>query len=347
MLNFCTLFDSNYLSRGLAMYQSLSRHCKDFHLYVFAFDNKAFEVLQKLNLLNTTIVSLKQFEDEELLKVKKERSEIEYLWTCSSSVILYVLENYKVDNCTYLDADIYFFNSPKVLIDEIGNNSVIVTKHRYTPKYDFSAISGIYCVQFMLFRNDETGKKVLKWWRNTCIDSCYIDKKSGKCGDQKYLDGWTERFSGIHVLQHLGGGVAPWNIQQYDFYLKSTQLFGREKKTKKEFKVIFYHFQDFKFLNNNKVGIGGYDTSKDVINIFYKPYLKQLVKIRKDIFLVDNSFDPHGTANIIRRKKNLGKPKKNLRTLLGLIKRKIMGIKSDQNIYDISNLGSEPLWRKL
>ena len=337
MLNFCTLFDSYYLSRGVAMYQSLSRHCKDFHLYVFAFDNKAFEVLQKLNLLNTTIIPLKQFEDEKLLKVKKDRDRVEYLWTCSSSIILYVLENYKVDNCTYLDADIYFFNSPKVLIDEVGNNSVMITKHRYTLKYDQSNTSGVYCVQFMFFKNDRTGIEVLKWWRNACINWCYRKVEKGKFGDQKYLDDWPERFRGIHVLQHLGGGVAPWNIQQYDFFLKGTQLFGKEIKTKREFKVIFYHFHNFKFLNNNKVNLGGYETSENAINALYKPYLGNLEKIKRDILSVDNSFDPHRTIT----------KKKNLRTILGFMKRRIMGIKNIQNIYDVSNLKGDTLWRKL
>ena len=330
MYNFCTLFDSNYLSRGLAMYESLSRHCKDFHLYVFAFDSKTFEVLRKFNLSNTTIISLDQFEDKELLKVKKERSKVEYLWTCSSSIILYVLENYKVDNCTYLDADIYFFNSPNGLIDEVGNNSVIITKHRYTLKYDQSTTSGIYCVQFVFFRNDETGIKVLRWWRDTCIKWCYITTESGRFGDQKYLDDWPERFRGVHVLQHLGGGLAPWNIQQYDFYLKYTQLFGRENKTKKEFEVIFYHFHGLKFLNNNKVDLGGYEISKNVINTFYKPYLKHVEKIKRDILSIDNSFDPHGTVRI----------KKNLKTIPRYIKRRIIGvIKSNYNIYNISSFG--------
>lgn len=42
------------------------------------FDNKEFEVLQKFNLSNINIISLEQFEDEELLKVKKERSRVKY-----------------------------------------------------------------------------------------------------------------------------------------------------------------------------------------------------------------------------------------------------------------------------
>ena len=87
MLNFCTLFDSGYLSRGLAMYESLNRHCKDFHLYVFAFNDECFSVLKSLYLANMTVISLPEFEDEELLKVKPTRSRGEYCWTCSSSTI--------------------------------------------------------------------------------------------------------------------------------------------------------------------------------------------------------------------------------------------------------------------
>ena len=139
-------------------------------------------------------------------------------------------------------------------------------------------------------------------------------------------------------MQHLGGGLAPWNIQQYDFYLKGTQLFGREIKTKKEFKVIFYHFHALNFLNNNKVNlVEGYEISENVINAFYKPYLRHLEKIKRDILSVDSSFDPHVTIT----------KKKNLRKILGFIKKRMMGIKNNQNIYDISNLKGGTLWRKL
>ena len=67
MINYCTLFNCNYLTRGLAMYESLKEHSKDFHLFIFAFDDRSYELLNKLNLEFVTVISLLEFEDEELL----------------------------------------------------------------------------------------------------------------------------------------------------------------------------------------------------------------------------------------------------------------------------------------
>ena len=249
MLNFCTLFDSGYLSRGLAMYESLNRHCKDFHLYVFAFNDECFSVLKSLYLANMTVISLPEFEDEELLKVKPTRSRGEYCWTCSSSTILYVLDNYDVDHCTYIDADLYFFASPQILLDEMDESeSVLITPHRYTPQYDQSEKTGIYCVQFVYFRNNQQGRKVLTWWRKACLEWCYNRFEDGRFGDQKYLDDWPERFEGVHVLQHLGGGVAPWNMQQYRFEQQGKEIIGIELETEKQFPLVFYHFHSLVFV---------------------------------------------------------------------------------------------------
>ena len=215
MYNFCTLFDSNYLSRGIAMYESLKRHCTNFHLYIITFDDKAYSILNKLALENITVVSLKEFENEKLLAVKPTRSRAEYCWTCTPSTILYIFDTYKVENCTYIDADLYFYSSPQVLFDEMDNKSVLITQHRFTPKYDRSKIAGKYCVQFMTFKNNTDGLKVLNWWVDACIEWCYDKYEDGKFGDQKYLDDWTIRFKGIvHDLKHLGGGMAPWNIDR-------------------------------------------------------------------------------------------------------------------------------------
>ncbi len=296
MYNFCTLFDSNYLSRGIACYRSLEKHCNDFHLYIFAFDAKSFNVLKKLNFKNATIISLKEFEDAKLLSVKPTRSIAEYCWTSTSSTILYVFENFKVDNCTYIDSDIYFYSSPKVLFDEMGDKSILLTEHRYSPKYNKALKAGKYCVQFVTFKNDDRALKALKWWRDRCIEWCYNRFEDGKFGDQLYLDDWTERFEGVHVMKHLGGGLAAWNIQQYSFKYANGDLIGTEINSDKKFNVVFYHFHYLRFFNNDQIELGRRTLNKNVLDTFYKPYINYLDEIKSEITTLDSSFNPNGAT---------------------------------------------------
>jgi hypothetical protein len=296
-MNFCTLFDSNYLSRGVALYRSLEEQTTQFHLYILAFDDTCADVLKKLNLLNATVITLPQFEDEDLLRVKKERTRGEYCWTSTSSLILYCIQNFKLDHCTYLDADMYFYQSPKVLLDEIPKHcSVLITEHRYTPKYDQSATSGRYCVQFMYFRNDANGMKVLNWWRDACIEWCYNRMEDGKFGDQKYLDNWTAQFDGVWELQNLGGGLAPWNCQQYSFSQSNDTLMGVEKRTGLAFRPVFYHFHGLRFYQNNSAIFADkyYLLYLAVRRFFYYPYLKKIKAIEQEIKKVNTSIDPSG-----------------------------------------------------
>lgn len=282
MYNYCTLFNSDYLSRGLAMYESLKEHSQPFHLYIFAFDDRSETLLKKLNLDHMTVIGLNEFENERLLAVKDDRSAGEYCWTCTPSTIKYCIETYKLDNCTYLDADLYFYSDPSVLIEEMGAKSVLITEHRYTPIYDQSATSGIYCVQFMTFKNTPEGMHVLNWWVDACLDWCYARFEDGKFGDQKYLDDWTERFDCVHVLENLGGGVAPWNVQSFDFFNGDVEL-------------VFYHFQALRFLPDGKIDLSGCVLQHEVIENIYKPYVKCLVSISQNLKSYD-VYDFNGSA---------------------------------------------------
>ncbi|OGU72638.1 MAG: glycosyl transferase [Ignavibacteria bacterium RBG_16_34_14] len=311
---FCTLFDSKYVNYGIALYESLLTHCHRFHIYIFAFDDKCYSVLKELNLTHATIVQLKEFEDEKLLAIKPTRSKGEYCWTCIPSAINFVLDRYKVESCTYLDADIYFWNSPGKLLEEMGNNAVLITNHHYTPCYDQSGKSGTYNSQFITFKNNKEGRFVLEWWRNACIEWCYARHEKGKFGDQKYLDDWPERFNGVHVLNYLGGGVAPWNVQQYKIFKKGEVLYGKELNSITEFQVIFYHFHYVRFYTN-EVDIGGYRLSKEVKSLLYMPYIRHLEKIKHRLEVMHATVQVHGVYQAAN---------KDLITLLKYIKHRLM-----------------------
>jgi hypothetical protein len=297
MLNFVTLFNSNYLSRGLLMYNSLHRYGLNFHLYVIAFDDITYNYFQKYPHENLTVISLTQFEDEKLLAIKSTRSAGEYCWTCTASTVLYAINTFKLDHCVYIDADMCFYSNPQSLFNEWGEKSVLITEHRYTPEYDQCEISGTYCVQFVGFKNDTDGMLALNYWRESCIDWCYARAENGKFGDQKYLDDWPIRFKNVHVLQHLGGGLAPWNMQQYNFRKENTKLIGKEISTGNEFEAVFFHFHGLKMYTDNIVSLTGetYEMNASVLELFYKPYVDSLIHISKIIHKkTENTFNSNG-----------------------------------------------------
>ncbi|ACU02476.1 hypothetical protein [Pedobacter heparinus] len=285
MLKFCTLFNSAYLSRGLAMYNSLEQHCDDFHLYIVAFDEDCYDALLALQLSHASVIALKDFENEALLAVKMGRTPTEYCWTCSSSAIKYCIETYQLDHCTYVDADLLFFNNPKVLYDEMGDKSVLITKHRFTPCFDQSATSGVYCVQYLTFKNTLEGMTALNWWVDACLEWCFCRMEDNKFGDQKYLDDWTARFKGVHELKHLGGGVAPWNVQQYAFKRVAGKIRGTEFFSNNNFDLVFYHYHAFAYTWNNSYRLTNeiYPLNRNQIRHIYKPYVLALLKAEKTI----------------------------------------------------------------
>lgn len=284
-LNFVTLFNSNYLSRGMVLYESLQKHCPDFKLFVIAFDDITYNYFQKFPQKNLTVISLSQFEDDKLLAVKPTRSAGEYCWTCTASTVLYVINTFNLEHCVYIDADMCFYSNPQLLFDEWGDKSVLITEHRYTPQYDQCAISGTYCVQFVGFKNDKDGMLALNYWRDSCIDWCYARAEDGKFGDQKYLDDWTTRFQNVHVLKHLGGGLAPWNMQKYEFKQQNNVLIGKEISTGKEFETVFFHFHGLKIFKDNIASLTGddYEMNSEALELFYKPYIKDLIRVSADV----------------------------------------------------------------
>lgn len=292
MRHFCTYFDSHYLTRGLALYRSLERQCNfPFVLWILCFDDLTRQILKALPLPHAKLISREEFEagDLELQSVKGSRTLLEYYWTCTPSLPLFVLEkNPEIDEITYLDADLFFFSSPEPIYEEFSGYSILLIEHRYSKMHEsLREVAGIYNVQMMIFRKDKTGLEALRWWRGKCIDWCYRKSENGKFGDQLYLNDWPQRFHGSHVLQHIGAGVAPWNAARYQLRRKNGTVLVDNSP------VIFYHFHALALLND-WVGIAdkwSYDIPPNYFRLIYRPYFAALKAAFHEIRKIHPSFD--------------------------------------------------------
>ena len=289
---FCTLFDKNYLSRGLALYQSLIDHCDDFVLWVLCMDDSSYAILDRMRLDRVELIRLEEFEDNDLRNVKQTRSVAEYCWTCTAPLILYVMSKSPgAAHVAYLDADLLFYSDPGPVYDELDDNSILIVPHRYGPRYQgWEASSGIYNVSVVIFRNDSEGVKCLTWWRERCLEVCTLDPERGYCGDQKYLDDWPTRFRNVVVLRHKGGGLAPWNIADHQLSRRNGNILVDTVD------LIFYHFHSLQigesaFLSKRPIiASRGYGLTRQHLSTVYTPYARELRKAIKRVRQVDPSF---------------------------------------------------------
>ena len=296
MSAFCTMFDSRYFSRGIAMCESLLRHLPSAKIYVYALDEDCFRGVRAWGMPQVQAVPQSELEDDALRAVRPKRSWAEYCWTCTPYTVRHTLDRFGEKLCVYVDADVYFYASPKVLLDELDGADVMITEHRYSPAHDRTATSGIYNVQFIPFRDTPEARATLEWWRAACLDACELNPDKGRCGDQKYLDDWTTRFSKIHVMRNLGGGVAPWNVQQYSFRHSGRSVIGTVLATGEEFDLIFYHFHALRMTVRRNVQLTGlaYPLTADVVDLIYRPYVRHMLLIGHRLRGLGLRFDPHG-----------------------------------------------------
>jgi hypothetical protein len=261
-------------------------------------DEVAYSLLEKMQLKNAKLLPLADFEDDALRKAKQDRSVAEYCWTCAAPLIRFVMrQESQVTHVAYLDADLFFYSSPDPIYQELGDDSILIIGHRFSPQYKvLEKTSGIYNVSMIIFKKDPHGLECLDWWIDQVLRACYLDPEAGLCGDQKYLDDWPSRFRKVVVLQHKGGGMAPWNIANYRLSKKSGLIYMDSDE------LIFYHFHSLQLVKwrilNKRIFLAakGYRFTRKQLELVYSPYVRQLRTVMNEVERLSPGFSCGFTA---------------------------------------------------
>jgi hypothetical protein len=238
--HFVTLFDDSFLPIGLALYRSLVEQARPFRLWVVAIDAEVERHLAQLALPDLVVIPLSSIESPDLLAVKPGRTRAEYCWTLTPFTAQAVFDrDPSARRATYVDADVFFFDDPRILLEELDQSGkhVLVTEHAYAPEYDRSHDSGRFCVQFLTFDRSDAAREVMRWWQDRCLEWCFARYVDGKFGDQVYLDQWPTLFGqSVHIVRQVEKTLAPWNVRHFTD--------GRPSPAR----PVFYHFHGLRLL---------------------------------------------------------------------------------------------------
>lgn len=235
-MNFCTHCDKNYFYKAFALWKSLTEQCESFTLHWLCNDDDTFRQLNNLKLPNVIAYSLTELEkDEELSKAKSNppckygTQYSQYCWTLTPYFTNYILKQLpEGEKLIYADSDIFFYHSPKIILDIIGDKAIGIHSHGFSGAYR-DCETGWYNVGVTVLTNNEKGREISDVWKGWLLNpNNEYYNTHGMCGDQKYLDLFPKLWhDDVCVFDdNRCNHLAPWNT------------------TIKE-PVIFFHFSHF------------------------------------------------------------------------------------------------------
>lgn len=234
----CTISTYHHLYKTYALADSLARF--EHRLILLLVDGKGQQTLDHKNISFLRLEDLTVNGSKDIVD-KYSRNQDKLRWALKSILLLQLSESY--NQVIYVDNDIFFFNTPQFLFDELTKSNILLTPHFYpsSPKENQTWLEanfriGLYNAGFIGI--NKNAKTALEWWRDCCL---YELKKSywrGLFDDQKFLDLLPILFDNVKIIKHRGCNLAGWN----DYI----ELGDNE--------VIFIHFNNYtikKFANNS------------------------------------------------------------------------------------------------
>lgn len=270
MRHYVTLFDKDYLAKGLALFKSLQeRSSVPFTFNILALDNETNVALiinwDKSVGPNTpvgyTVYPYSAVSNPALDLMREYRTKAEFAWMMASYWLALNRCSYK--EVTYLDSDLFFYYDPELVWKEIGDKKVAIIPHRF-PEHDYARLApnGLFNVSWVTFREDPLAKKVLSQWVYQNLSKCSEES----AGDQKYLDNWPfDLEDKLCVIKPIGMGAGPWNIYTYKT-TEGPQVNGEP--------LVFFHLHEHR--RKGSKTRTGYPITSDNIKYIYEPYEKVL-----------------------------------------------------------------------
>ena len=243
-----TSVNTNYLNRASILAKSVKKHSPEVHFVLLLVEPKLIlsGALQRKILESSPefdeILTLQDFK----MSVRSSLYSLPVVEACTAikgEAMLHLLSRHDVEVATYLDPDLYFYQSLNLIIKEHEQNDVLLTPHLLSPPISTSHIlndeiygvakHGVFNLGFISCKATIKSIEVISWWADRLSDYCKVDYSEGLFTDQKWFDMAPAYFDCIGIVKHQGWNIAPWNFHERDVTKSSPE------------ELFFIHFSKF------------------------------------------------------------------------------------------------------
>jgi hypothetical protein len=220
---------------------------------------------------------------------------IEFSTSLKAFIAEQLLQDY--EKVIFLDPDTCLYSSVDSILKDLESNPILLTPHYTTPQPSTDVESDLAMMRFGSFNlgffavscRKET-LEFLRWWKQRCVDFCFMESQFGLSTDQKWVAIAPCLFESLKVSFNLGYNVAPWNTFER---LISKNIQGTYQINNR-FQLVFFHFSNFdpqdpQYLNKRASSETGADYP--VLQELANEYSDRLIEYSSKVDAVSYTFD--------------------------------------------------------
>ena len=264
-----TSVNFNYLGRALTLARSVKRSSPEIHFVLmlvepdFEFTTESKEILLGCDSGNVfdEIITLNQLNIEQTDQFKGY-SVVEMCTAVKGEVVVHLLAREDSEYVTYLDPDLFFYNSLISIRNEHRNGDVLLTPHLNHVPFTNQVIfndemagvlrHGVFNLGFVSFKNTKNARDIATWWADRLLISSKSDYVNGLFTDQKWWDLSQVYFKEVFIVKNDGWNVAPWNISERRVATIDPMMLTSG------YPLLFFHFSKFPSVDfTNKIKVNG------------------------------------------------------------------------------------------
>lgn len=152
----------------------------------------------------------------------------------------------------YVDADVRFYEPPRVWEEALSHSDMVLTPHLLDPlpdarPFDRETVllrAGVYNGGLVAVRASAQGCSMLDWWTTRSHAEFHVDLAGGRHADQRWLDLVPGMFGGIHIERGPGVNAAFWRLWSRPLTVANDPLTNSPYRVDGQ-PLIAFHFSGF------------------------------------------------------------------------------------------------------